>query len=235
MVARTWEAEAENWLRWAKTPGHDAYWSYRWAFFDDLLPPAGRRTLEVGCGEGRVTRDLAAHGHVVTAVDVSPTLVRHAASTSGDGVFVLGDGAGLPFRDGSFDCAVAYNSLQVIEDMPGAVVEVGRTLRSGGAFAICVTHPMVDMGAFLSDAADAAFAVRCDYFAPTRVDDTVERDGLGMRFTGWTHTLEDYARALEAATLHITALREPVPQPGPHRYDRHRRVPMFLLILARKG
>jgi hypothetical protein len=54
-AAMSWEDQAENWLAWARTPGHDAYWSYRDAFFP-LLPAPGRRTLEVGCGEGRVAR-----------------------------------------------------------------------------------------------------------------------------------------------------------------------------------
>src|SRR5262245_24605603 len=63
-AAMSWEDQAENWLAWARTPGHDAYWSYRDLFFR-LLPAPGRRTLEVGCGEGRVARDLAARGHRV--------------------------------------------------------------------------------------------------------------------------------------------------------------------------
>jgi SAM-dependent methyltransferase len=75
----TWEDQAENWLAWARTPGHDAYWYYRDALFP-LLPPPGRRTLEIGCGEGRVVRDLVARGHRVVGVDSSPTLLRHAAA-----------------------------------------------------------------------------------------------------------------------------------------------------------
>ena len=51
----------------------DVYWYYRDAFFA-LVPPAGRVTLEVGFGEGRVSRDLVARGHRVTGVDVSRTL-----------------------------------------------------------------------------------------------------------------------------------------------------------------
>ena len=41
-----WEPDADNWVRWARTPGHDAYWYYRDSFFDGVIPPAGRRTLE---------------------------------------------------------------------------------------------------------------------------------------------------------------------------------------------
>ena len=73
-----WEPEAENWVRWARTPGHDAYWYYRDSFFDLIVPAPGRRTLEIGCGEGRVARDLAARGHRVTAIDTAHTLLRHA-------------------------------------------------------------------------------------------------------------------------------------------------------------
>ena len=69
------EERAQGWLAWARTPGHDAYWTYRDAFFA-LVPAPGAATLEVGCGEGRVARDLVARGHRVTGLDASPTLLR---------------------------------------------------------------------------------------------------------------------------------------------------------------
>lgn len=53
-----WDREAANWLAWARTPGHDVYWHYRDAFFA-LVPTAGEATLEVGCGEGRVSMPAA--------------------------------------------------------------------------------------------------------------------------------------------------------------------------------
>ena len=74
--AGEWEPDAENWVRWARTPGHDAYWYYCEGFFADFVPPPGKRTVEIGCGEGRVARDLAARGHRVAALDTSHTLVR---------------------------------------------------------------------------------------------------------------------------------------------------------------
>lgn len=79
-----WEQEAENWIAWARAPGHDSYWLYRDAFFE-LLPPPGRATLEIGCGEGRVARDLAARGHRVTGIDASTTLLRAAREAHPDG------------------------------------------------------------------------------------------------------------------------------------------------------
>ncbi|MGI8597068.1 MAG: class I SAM-dependent methyltransferase [Thermoleophilaceae bacterium] len=83
-----WEDRASQWLAWARTPGHDAYWRYRDAFLALVPPPAGR-TLEVGCGEGRVTRDLAARGHAVTALDASPTLVAAAAERDPEGTYLV--------------------------------------------------------------------------------------------------------------------------------------------------
>ena len=51
----------------------------------DLLggrsPGPGHATLEIGCGEGRVARDMACRGHSVTAVDASPTLLEAAAAS----------------------------------------------------------------------------------------------------------------------------------------------------------
>ena len=235
MREHEWEAEGEHWVRWARTARHDAYWFYRDAFFEGFLPAAGERTLEVGCGEGRVVRDLEAHGHNVAAVDISFTLLRHATERDRSAVFALSDASSLPFRDSSFDLVVAYNSLQVVADMAGTVRESARVLRAGGHLAACVSHPVTDLAEFESDDEDARLMLRPNYFANEWVDDTVAREGLTMRFTGWTYTLEDYASALANAGFQLSALREPRPSTDEPRYRRRQRVPMFLLLLAVKA
>ncbi len=227
----SWEAEAENWIRWARTPGHDAYWRYREAFFA-LVPPAGRATLEVGCGEGRVARDLAARGHRVTGIDSSPTLLRAAREADPDGRYELADAAALPFADDAFDLVVAYNSLMDVDDMPAAVREAARVLAPGGALCACVTHPLADAGRFASREPDAPFVIGGAYFGQRRFEGTFERDGLEMTFHGWAYPLEAYTRALEDAGLRIETLREPVGTPEPD--ERWLRLPMFLIFRVRK-
>jgi SAM-dependent methyltransferase len=74
----SWESEASNWIAWARAPGHDEYWYYRDSFFDEIVPPAGRATLELGCGEGRVVRDLQELDHRVTGIDAALSLVAAA-------------------------------------------------------------------------------------------------------------------------------------------------------------
>ena len=144
------EERAQGWLDWARTPGHDPYWTYREAFFA-LVPAPGAATLEVGCGEGRVARDLVARGHRVTGLDASPTLLRAAAEADPDSRYVEGPAEALPFEDGAFDLIVAYNSLMDVADMPAAVREAGRVLAPAGRLCACVTHPLPDAGSWRDD------------------------------------------------------------------------------------
>jgi SAM-dependent methyltransferase len=230
-----WEQEAENWLAWARMPGHDAYWHYRDAFFA-LVPPAGNATLEIGCGEGRVARDLAARGHRVTGVDAAPTLLGAAAAAHPDGRYLLADAADLPFEDASFDLVVAYNSLMDVQDMPGAVREAARVLQPHGHLCVCVTHPLADAGRFTAGGADAPFVIEGRYLESQHFEGRFERDGLEITFRGWTYPLEAYSRALGDAHLRIEALREPaVPADYAERHPderRWRRLPMFLMFRA---
>jgi SAM-dependent methyltransferase len=227
-VSAGWEDRASQWLAWARTPGHDAYWRYREAFFALVPPPAGR-TLEVGCGEGRVARDLVTRGHAVTAVDASPTLVAAAAARDRSATYLVADARDLPFDDASFDLVVAYNVLMDVEDMAGAVSEAARVLTGAGRLCACVTHPATDAGAWrpARDTDDH------DYLGgrPFALDD--ERDGLRMRWEGYRYSLDDYSRALEEAGLLLEAIREPRPHPVDGEYAQWARVPMFLMFRAR--
>jgi SAM-dependent methyltransferase len=230
-----WEAEAENWVQWARTPGHDAYWHYRHAFFDAVVPRPGRATLEIGCGEGRVTRDLTARGHVVVALDASATLLRYASEADTGGRYVRADAAALPCADASFDIVVAYNSLMDFDDMPGAIWETARVLERGGALCICVTHPLFDAGGFEGDGQDAAFVLRRSYLGGRKFDETVVKAGITMRFRGFVHALEDYFSALFDAGFVVELLKEPTPAEGADGYERWQRYPMFLHIRAIKA
>jgi SAM-dependent methyltransferase len=231
----SFEGQARSWLSWARTPDHDAYWQYRDAFFDELLPVPGRLTLEVGCGEGRVARDLARRGHRVVALDASPTLAASAAAADPAGRYLVADAAALPFGDGCFDLVVAYNSLMDVDDMPAAVAEAARVLQPGRPLCVCVTHPIADAGRFQSTEPDAPFVIAGSYLGRHRVDELFERDGLQMHFTGWRYPLEAYARALEDAGLLIDRLREPAaPATARPGHERWRRLPNFLHLRAVK-
>jgi len=237
-VGEGWEADAEEWAQWAREPEHDSYWRFNRDAFLDLAPEPGDRTLDAGCGEGRVARDLRARGHRVVGVDLSPTLVRLAQEADAAGEYVVGDLVRLPFPDASFDLAIAFNSLMNVDDMQGAVAEAARVLVPGGRLCVCVTHPLNDAGGFESKEPDAHFVVTGSYFDRREIEDAREEGGLRFRFHGVARPLEDYARALEDAGLLVEALREPVPdEEAAERwpsYRRWRRIPMFLHLRAVK-
>ena len=151
------------------------------------------------------------------------------------GAYVVATSAAVPFADRCFDVAVAYNSLQVVDDMAGTVREAGRVLDRRGHFCICIAHPVTDLGHFVDDDDAALFTLRPRYFDIVRVDDTVQRGGLTMNFLGWTYTLEQYSLALEEAGLRIESIREPRPIDAAGAFERWREVPLFLFLRAVKA
>jgi SAM-dependent methyltransferase len=235
-VSRTlreiWDAQAAEWARWVRTPGHDrANELGNLPPFVELLPPPGRATLDLGCGEGRLGRVLLGLGHTVVAVDSSPAMVALAAETQDARVADAGD---LPFADGAFDLVTAFMSLQDMDDLDRALGEVHRVLEPGRRLVFCVPHPLMTGGAFAERAADAPFVIH-DYFAVGRVGEVIERDGLRTHFAAVRRTLEGYSRALEAAGLAIEALREITLPPEAWRDEaaaRWRRIPCFLHVRA---
>lgn len=230
-----YEDRAEAWVRFARADGHDAYWSYRESFFS-LLPADAGRVLEVGCGEGRVCRDLRARGHDVVGLDASQTLVAAAQHADPGGSYVCGVAESLPFADASFDTVVAYNSLMDVADMPRAVMEIGRVLRPGGLFCACVMHPFSDAGRFSSGEA-TQFVIDGSYFDEREYEIWSERNGIEFLFRSRRHTLESYTSALAQAGLLVEVVREP--RPTHDRGDggalpRWETVPLFLHWRARR-
>ncbi len=200
-----WEAEARNWVAWARSPGHDSSWQFHRDRFLQLLPPPKGLTLDIGCGEGRFPRDLKAREYGVIGVDASPTLIEHAREAEPGGDYRVADAAHLPLADASVQLVTALLSLHDMDDMDdmddmeGAIAEAARVLVPGGRLCAAVVHPINSGGKFESSAADAAFIIRDSYFEQRRYSDAIERDGLRMTFTSRHRPLEAYFAALESA------------------------------------
>ena len=77
--------------------------------FEQRLTDATSTILELGCGTGQLAAHLATHGWDVVAIDLSPGNVEATASRGIDAH--VADFADLPFADGAFDAAFAFNSL----------------------------------------------------------------------------------------------------------------------------
>jgi ubiquinone/menaquinone biosynthesis C-methylase UbiE len=108
------------------------------AYLLPVLTP-GMSVLDVGCGPGTITLDLAEvvrPGRVVGVENVEAPLVaaRDAAARRGDHStrFGIGDALALPYDDDSFDVVHAHQVLQHLTDPVGALKEMARVCRPGG-------------------------------------------------------------------------------------------------------
>ena len=133
-VAKHWEANAENWTRFSRA-GHDVYRdALNTPAFLAMLPPVdGLSGLDIGCGEGTNTRQLARRGAHMNAIDFAPTFIHFA---KGEEVrdplgiaFQVADASALPFPDACFDFATAFMSLMDIANQARALTEAARVLR----------------------------------------------------------------------------------------------------------
>ena len=236
-LSEAWEENAAAWIAWAREPGHDSYWRFHRDLFLELVPPPSGRTLDVGCGEGRLTRDLAGLGHDVVGVDASPTLLAAAREASPGMELHLADAADLPFAHASFGLVIGFMSLQDVDDLAGALREAARVLAPGGRLCLAIVHPLNSAGTFTSRTVDSPFVIDGSYLDESITDETFERDGLAMRFVSRHRPLETYTELLSANRLLVDRLREPaLPEAGfnGEHGARWRRIPLFLHLRAVK-
>jgi ubiquinone/menaquinone biosynthesis C-methylase UbiE len=119
-------------------------WSRRLAtgFIDFAGLAPGERILDVGCGTGSLTFELAKSADLteIQAIDFSPVFVEAARARNTDPriSFQQADATALPFADETFDRALALLVLHFVPEAGKAVAEMRRVVRPGGVVAAVV-------------------------------------------------------------------------------------------------
>lgn len=94
------------------------------------------KILDIGCGGGLLSNELARAGHPVTGIDISQTSLDQAKKRDSTGTvnYICCDAAKLPFEKESFDVVCAMDFLEHVEEPEKVVQEASRVLKPGGLF-----------------------------------------------------------------------------------------------------
>jgi len=196
---------------------------------------AGKRVVDVGCGEGRFARMLAERGAECVGVDPTPALLAQARRLGGV-TPIRAVAEHMPLRDRAFDLAVTYITLVDIPGYAEAIAEMARLLRPGGRL-VAVNIGFVSAsadpdGGWRRDEAGNALYVPIDNYG-SEWSTVVEWQGIRIR--NWHRPLSAYITAYLRAGLTLRRFYEPTPPRelrGLHPdLDRAFRVPWFTVMV----
>lgn len=234
-----WEQHARWWID-GFTAGADPEYE------EQILPlaarelAAARRVLDVGCGDGQISR-LAVAGGADLVVGVDPTWnqVRVAVERGGGAHFARAGASALPFADASFDAVVACLVFEHIREVDQAIAEVARVLVPGGRFCFFLNHPLLQtpnsgwIDDQVLDPPEQYWRI-----GPYLVEDeSIEEVEKGVFIPFIHRPLSRYVNALAANGLLVEHMDEPPPPPGflerAEEYEAAATIPRLLYLRTR--
>ena len=234
-----WEAMAEDWIRQSQ----DSESSHREGMLDGWMLDAvgevsGRKSIDLGCGEGRFSRMLAERGAVVTGVDLCRPFIEFAKDHRvSDESYLVGDMEDLrEVPSEEFDLAVSYVTLVDVPDMQSAVREAFRVLRRGGRFVVCNLHPMVSANPGWIRQGNRQLHYPVDHYFDEGERNISQRED--RPWTNFHRTLSTQFHTFLGAGFTVEDIREPTPTAEQAaRYpvvSDNLRVPEFIIYILRK-
>jgi SAM-dependent methyltransferase len=200
----------------------------------------GQDVLDLGCGAGGFGSELLADGAAsYLGVDGSANMVAQARTqlqADSRAQIVHADLQTWPMPAARFSRVTARLALHYLPALEPLLQAVHAALRPGGRLVFSVEHPVITC----CDRAWRGQGLRQEWI----VDDyfrTGERetDWIGSRVRKYHRTVEDHFLALQACGFIVESLREGRPERARFLddadYERRRRIPLFLVMAARKA
>ncbi|MCE9623413.1 MAG: class I SAM-dependent methyltransferase [Actinomycetia bacterium] len=210
----SWETHAGWWID-GFTDGVDPEYE------EQILPLAAeelagaKRVLDVGCGDGQVSRLATRLGAEVIGIDPTWNCVS-VAQQRGGATFARAGAAQLPFAAASFDAVVACLVFEHIRDVDAAIAEVARVLQPGGRFCFFLNHPLLQTPN--SGWIDDQFLDPPEQYwrigSYLVEDETLEEVEKNVFIPFIHRPLSRYVNALAANGLFVQRMEEPSPPSG---------------------
>jgi len=213
-----------------------------------LSPREGMQVLDIACGQGFFSREIARRGAQVTGADISPELIEEAKRLSDSPVtYHVASADALSFaRDESYETAVMVLAIQNIENMAGVFSEANRVLTPEGRLLLVMMHPAFRIPGEAHWGYDEEKNIqyrRVDrYLSPLRTKLLVHPGKKNSPVTiSYHRSLQDFSKALFKTGFTISRFeewnshKESEPGPRKHAEDAARKeIPLFLMIEATK-
>lgn len=207
-----------NWLD-KNLPDRDRYIQPSIEIMLDMLGNVqGIKICDLGCGDGYLSRILASRGALVSGVDISRNLLRHAKGHSSqlDITYLLDDAQSMSqVSEASLDAVICNMVLMDIPDLSATMSSVRRVLVDGGKFVFSILHPCF-FTPFNADSPSEEFDEGGNFKALRVTRYGLEgkwfSDGSGMCGTLGSHhrTLSTYLNTLSASGFQLVEISEPL-------------------------
>jgi ubiquinone/menaquinone biosynthesis C-methylase UbiE len=139
------DLDAGQWFQWSSVPLIELSALDTYQFVQSMLPQPVQTIVEVGCGNGYLSLELARDGHEVIGIDVSPDIIEVAERSSaahprppgfGSLRYVCTDVNTWQAPEARFDCVIFNRSLHHLSALQQTMAKVQSLLKRGGRF-IC--------------------------------------------------------------------------------------------------